>query len=204
MQPLNMIRSKTIPALFPRVSRSLSTFPQVPGVPQFVRSPPKRQGRPQKKYQVTESGIVFKNPSKIKENVKTYLLYLRTKDMKEMYFTNEKGDKSDRPYYYLTKKAAYNLFHPFLDIKLLKFPLYYTTKEPKNWSLCRLDNLLFFDKATKNQYLTNSTSLFQSAVRVTSQNVQLLALLKHAEKERIKQEGGGEATEGSSPTTEKQ
>ena len=149
-------------------------------------------------------GIVFKNPSKIKENVKTYLLYLRTKDMKEMYFTNEKGDKSDRPYYYLTKKAAYNLFHPFLDIKLLKFPLYYTTKEPKNWSLCRLDNLLFFDKATKNQYLTNSTSLFQSAVRVTSQNVQLLALLKHAEKERIKQEGGGEATEGSSPTTEKQ
>ncbi len=104
-----------------------------------------------------------------------------------MYFTYSPVDKNSRR---LTKKAAFLLFNPEVDINALKFPLYYTEKEPKQWVLCRLDNHLFVDKATKNLYQMHGKALFQSGIRVTSQGVQLLVLLKTAQLMREKQEGG--------------
>lgn len=123
----------------------------------------------------------------IKENIKNYICYLQAKECNEMYFTA----KPDKSYKRLSKRAAWLLFNPDIDLSALKFPLYYTTKEPKQWTMCKLGNHVFTDKETKNLYHLHGKALFQSAVRVTSQNVQLLVLLKTANLLREKAEAGG-------------
>jgi hypothetical protein len=95
-----------------------------------------------------------------------------------MYFTHEKLPGS----LHVTKKVAHLLFFPTVNVKDLKFPLYVVTKELKTWGLSKVSNYIFKDKNSLKSFKMDAKSLFQANIRISSQNIQLLLLLKASQK----------------------
>jgi hypothetical protein len=95
-----------------------------------------------------------------------------------MYFTHEKLHGSLK----VTKKVAHLLLFPTINVKDLKFPLYVVTKEPKSWGFSKINNYIFKDKNSFKSFKMDAKSLFQANVRISSQNIQLLLLLKASQK----------------------
>jgi hypothetical protein len=140
--------------------------------------------------------FTFKNPKMIIDQLKTYVQVMKLKDVKALYFSPFNFGPGSRR---VTRKVFYSLYHPTLNVRKIKFPLFATKKEPASWAFCKIGNYFFLDKKSLNSFKMESTQLFQQNLRVNAQQIQLLVLLKTAQKMQEKKAAGGAEGAAGSP-----